>query len=565
MGVQRRIADIQPFAELAQGPTTVVYKGYQRALDRFVLLKVLRRNVGHDEALARRFEEEARLVAQIQHPNVVAVYAFGREDGQSYLAAEFVDGVDLRGLLAQGPLPVELATFVLLEAARGLQAAHTHGILHRDLKPSNLLIGHGGHVKLTDFGMASLLDDDAALEVRGTPAYLAPEQVRGAAPAKTSDLFSLGATFFEMLTARPAFTGADAGGLLDAVLHHDPLPRLERFADVPEGAHRICARLLAKDPARRYPGVEALMDDLEAFRAAAGLTTGAAALAAYQEAPDAYRHAAQAAPAPVEARAAVPDGVPAPRRRARYAVGLALAVLLSGSLAGALLLRDAEPDAANGPTPEEAQGLRQPVVDASSPPVPTQAPSEDEPTAGDATRTEVPEAKPAAVTPSPQPAAVTPLRADSSDAAEKQAGETGTLRVNASPWAAVFVDGDSVGATPLSRPLSPGVHRVTLKNPSFPVHVAQVDIAASEETPLNVSLWDLVGTLRMEVSPWADVVVDGRWRDTTPLERPLILTPGRHTLRLRHRDLGAWDTTLTVEAGQELVLRVNLHARLGNH
>ena len=217
-----KIADIQPFAELARSATTVVYKGYQRSLGRFVLLKVLQPGLGHDDERVLRFEAEARLIAQVQHPNVVAIYAAGYDDGQAYLAAEFVEGVDGRELVARGPLPPELAVFIVLEVARGLQAAHAHGILHRDLKPSNILISHAGQVKLTDFGMASLADDEAGGEVRGTSGYLAPELVRGEPPTEASDLFSLGVTFYEALAGRAAFTGADTGALLDAVLHEPP-------------------------------------------------------------------------------------------------------------------------------------------------------------------------------------------------------------------------------------------------------------------------------------------------------------------------------------------------------
>ncbi len=566
MGVHRRIADIQPFAELARGPTTVVYKGYQRALDRFVLLKVLRGAVGHDEALARRFEEEARLIARVQHPNVVAVYAFGREDGQPYLAAEFVEGVDLRRLLEAGALPVELAAFVLLEAARGLHAAHACGVLHRDLKPANLLLAHEGRVKLTDFGMASLVEDDAAPEVRGTPGYLVPEQVRGAPPAPAADLFSLGATFFEMLAGRPAFAGAETGALLDAVLHHDPLPDLQRFADVPEALRQICARLLARDPAARYADAGTLVADLEAVRDACGFTAGAAALRAYLEDPDAYRRAAQKTPgaaAPPERYPASPRR-PARRRRVRYALGLALAVLLAGAVAGGVLLQGGAQRAAPPPAPEALDVPRQQVADAAPPTAPPQTEPEAAVAAERAqtVRQDKPEAAPPALQDLPEPTPA-PAQADSGAAVAAEPGGTGTLLVDAQPWADVFVDGDSVGRTPLRQPLPAAAYRVTLKNPLFPTHTRRVEIGAGEDRPVNVSLWSLVGRFSLQVSPWADVLVDGAFWDTVPPQRhPLILRPGPHTLRLRHPALGTWDTTFTVRAGEERLLRFNLNALL---
>ncbi|WP_243664868.1 serine/threonine-protein kinase, partial [Rhodothermus marinus] len=176
MGRPERIGDLQPFAELASGPTATVYKAYQASLDRFVLLKILRPELAEDEAFVQRFEEEARLAARVQHPNVVAVYAFGREGPHVYFATEFVEGVSLRELLAHGPLPPALALYITAEVARGLKAAHEKGVLHRDLKPANILISLEGQVKLTDFGMASLLTQGGNDEVRGTPGYLRPSR-----------------------------------------------------------------------------------------------------------------------------------------------------------------------------------------------------------------------------------------------------------------------------------------------------------------------------------------------------------------------------------------------------
>ncbi|NBC17142.1 MAG: protein kinase, partial [Bacteroidetes bacterium] len=341
MGGHRRIGDIQPFAELAQGTATVVYKGYQPSLERFVLLKVLRPAFSQDTELVERFEQEARLAASIQHPNVVAIHAHGQDDGQPYLAAEFVDGVDLKTLLEHGPLPPELATFVTLEAARGLQAAHRRDVLHRDIKPENILIADEGQVKLTDFGLASLIDESADVEVRGTWSYLAPEVIRGATPTAAADLFSLGATLFEMLTARVPFSGPDTSAVLDDVLHHDPLPLLDRLAAVPDELHATCAHLLAKRPQDRYASAHALIEALNVVRSDQGWTTEGDALARYLAAPDAYASPPPAAPAQTaeasaeaEPLSSTPDA-PAPRRWPRRVL---LAVVIAGlAVTGTLL------------------------------------------------------------------------------------------------------------------------------------------------------------------------------------------------------------------------------------
>ena len=585
---QRKIADIQPFAELAQGSTTVVYKGYQQGLDRFVLLKVLRPGLGHDDERLRRFEDEARLIAQVQHPNVVAVYAAGRDDGQAYIAAEFVDGFDLRDLAAQRPLPPELAIFIVLEAARGLQAAHAHGILHRDLKPSNILIAHEGQVKLTDFGMASFLEGEDGAEVRGTPGYLAPELVQGAPPTKASDLFSLGATFYEILAGRAAFAGDDTGALLDAVLHHDPLPRLERFTDLPEAVRRICARLLAKDPAARYPDANALIDDLEAFRAAHGVTIGAAALKTYLEDPETYwrlQRAQVTLALPVEPttvpeaedRSGVPPARPARSGRVRWAWGGALVLLVVGGLGGSLILKDAPPPSPPPPAEpveEVADRLPEAAIDQSVPPGETDAAeatpaitmAEPEPEAPQ--QTEQPEAidppaEDAEETPPPVEADTTAMALVAGTPPDTAAAVVpGTLSVEVQPWADVYVDDELMGRTPFAPlTLAAGTYRITFKNPQFPTHDTEMTIRAGETETIRFSLWDLVGRLSLEVSPWAVVVIDGVVRDTIPLERPLIVEPGDRRLALRHPNLGVLDTLITVVPGEIKTLQFNLNKR----
>ncbi|MFQ5751184.1 MAG: serine/threonine protein kinase, partial [bacterium] len=222
MATLKQIGDIQIFAEIYQGATTFVYKGFQPALDRFVFLKVLRPEFGQDENLSRSFEEEAKFIAKIQHPNVVTIFDYGRFEKWIYFAAEFIEGYNLSELLRFKKLPPELAYFILLESSKGLKAAHDKNILHKDIKPSNILISHDGQVKITDFGMADLrltAKSEMEYEVKGTLAYFSPEQILGEQLNKYSDIFSLGATFYEMLTGAPAFSGNNTSEYFDSILN----------------------------------------------------------------------------------------------------------------------------------------------------------------------------------------------------------------------------------------------------------------------------------------------------------------------------------------------------------
>ena len=569
MGVaQQKIADIQPFAELARSATTVVYKGYQRSLGRFVLLKVLQPGLSHDDERVRRFEAEARLIAQVQHPNVVAIYAAGRDDGQAYIAAEFVEGIDGRALMERGPLPPDLAAFVVLEAARGLEAAHIHGILHRDLKPSNILISHDGQVKLTDFGMASLVDEEAGAEVRGTPGYLAPELVRGEPPGEASDLFSLGATFYEALAGRPAFTGAGTAALLDAVLNDDPMPRLERFVDLPEALCPICARLLAKNPDERYPDAPTLIADLEAFRVARGGTMGTAALKTYLDDPEAYRGTVEASfpllpeAGPVlesEDRAALPAR---PVSLRRWAWGAVLAILIAGGLGSGLFLKNGKPASSPVVFTDEATS-RLPEIEASP-----SAGSEEEAGDGRAAMQVGEPDPPEAVVPPPDSSETTALVLDDTTAqemtppavADESVEATGTLQIVVEPWADVYLGDELKGRTPLDPlTLDAGTYRIGLNNPDFPEEYSvDVTVRPGEADSLRVALWEYVGRLRLEISPWAEIAIDGDVGETVAQGKPLLIVkPGRRKLSLRH-SLGVFDTTLTVAPNEVVDLQFNL-------
>jgi len=570
------IGGVQPFAELARGEASVVYKGYRRADNRLVLLKTVRPEGGDDD-LAARFAEEARLAAQVEHPNIVAVLDAGRDGATAYLITEFVEGLDLGALIGQGPLPPALAAYVLHEAAQGLAAVHAEGILHRDLKPANLLISSDGAVKLTDFGLASLAPTGtgepgaADVEVRGTLGYLAPEIVRGDPPSPAADLFSLGAVLVEMLTGRPAFTRETTGATLDAILHHDPTPALAADPRVPSALAALAADLLEKDPQRRPTSAAAVLDALAPIRTE--YPADADDLAVYLSDPEAYAPPVpRAAPEPPKTtdRAAI-QGASASRRRVGWRVAAGVLVLVILGVIGASLVSERQAVPAEEPArdsiasfaPDSAESTSaappDTVREASPPPIVEEPERPDvtpDPIASDSDEGPEPAAFGEDVEPEPAEAA----QPDSLGGRFEAEGTPGTLVVVAEPWAQVRVDGEDVGTTPLGAlSLPPGRRTVTFENPDFPSRSVVVDIESGEEERLAVSLWDLVGRVTLVVSPWAEVSVDGAYWDTVPpQERPLVLTPGTHRLVFSHPTFGTQETTLRIAAGESRTLRINL-------
>lgn len=239
-------------AQIAAGGIGEVWRAHDLVLDRPVAVKMLRSEyAGQPQALAR-FRAEARQAGSVSHQSIAQVYDYGEGGpaGSPYLVMELVDGPALADVLATGPLDAASALDVLAQAAAGLQAAHAVGVVHRDIKPANLVIGPGGQVKITDFGIAYAAGSAQLTEtgmVLGTPAYLAPEQLAGDGASPASDLYALGVVGYECLTGTRPFRGEP---IEVAAAHRDlPLPPLG--AAVPTAAAALVAELTAKDPAAR--------------------------------------------------------------------------------------------------------------------------------------------------------------------------------------------------------------------------------------------------------------------------------------------------------------------------
>jgi serine/threonine protein kinase len=257
---------------LGRGGMGVVYLARQSRLQRLVALKMILAG-GHagDEQLAR-FRTEGEAAARLQHPNVVQIHEVGDHEGLPFYSLEFVAGGSLASKLDGTPWQSRPAAQLVETLARAVHAAHRRGIVHRDLKPANVLLATDGTPKITDFGLAKLLDDGAGPtgtgDIMGTPSYMAPEQtgqrVQPIGPA--TDVYALGAILYELLTGRPPFKGATAMDTVLQVVNDEPVPPRRLQPKVPHDLETVCLKCLCKEPAMRYASAEALADDLHRFQ-----------------------------------------------------------------------------------------------------------------------------------------------------------------------------------------------------------------------------------------------------------------------------------------------------------
>jgi tetratricopeptide (TPR) repeat protein len=257
--------------ELGRGGMGVVYKANQQGLNRLVAIKmVLGGNHAREEDLIR-FKVEAEAVASIQHPNIVQIYEVGEKDGTPYFSLEFIEGGTLHQRIDGKPLPYDQAAEIAHQLALGMEHFHKRGVIHRDLKPANVLMTLQGSPKITDFGLAKRLEGNSSQtrtgSLMGTPSYMAPEQASGdiRAIGPLSDLYSLGAVLYEMLTGRPPFQGATMLDTIDQVRSQEPVPPRRLQPKIPRDLETICLKCLQKEAPKRYPGATDLADDLRRY------------------------------------------------------------------------------------------------------------------------------------------------------------------------------------------------------------------------------------------------------------------------------------------------------------
>jgi serine/threonine-protein kinase len=458
--------------EIARGAMGVVYKARDPLIDRMVAIKTV--NIGLSsaemEAFERRFFREAKSAGRLNHPNVVIIHDVGKTDDVAYIAMEFLDGRSLREILDSGVvLPPQRIADITAEIAEGLAFAHRNGVVHRDVKPANVMVLSSGAVKITDFGIALLPTGTRTMtgNIFGSPRYTSPEQVMGRPVDGRSDIFSLGAVLYEMLTGKPPFQGGDLNSILKQVLSEPTAPPTSHNPKLPRAFDHIIAKALAKDPKDRYQDADELAHDLRHFDTIEFASAAPSPLPALEH-PTEPKGVPAAGPTAEGALLAVSDagaGLPTSavwwrRPWAIAAIAVAAVVVV---LAFAMRTREPAPAVAAAPETARAVTAGSGTIAAAPASAPASAPAPEP--------AEKP-AAPVAATPSPAP-----LPAVAAAAPPKP---TGRVTFAVTPWGEVYVDGRKRGISPPMQELrvSPGRHVVEIRNTTFPAFQETVDVAA---------------------------------------------------------------------------------------
>jgi serine/threonine-protein kinase len=256
----------RPVRKVGQGGMGVVYQAEDKVLHRNVAYKVLPPSLKDHPKILENFMTEARVAAAINHPNIVTIYDTGRDEEGVFITMEFVEGVSLKDLLDKAKtLSVPDFLDISKQICHGLEFAHSKNVIHRDIKPANIMVSRDKVIKIMDFGLAKILTDSMMdkTSVKGTPLYMAPEQILGEKVDHRADIYSLGCTFYRMVAGRPPFVEGD---VYYHHLHTVPAPPNTLNSAIPERIGRLIQKCLAKDKSKRYQRVKEVLEELEAIK-----------------------------------------------------------------------------------------------------------------------------------------------------------------------------------------------------------------------------------------------------------------------------------------------------------
>lgn len=550
------------------GSVAATYRGFQKSLERQVLVKILHPHLSADLQLVGRFEREAKACASLRDENIISIFDYGKWENSYFIATEWVEGVSLARLVKKaGKLPTTVAMEITRQICKGLSYAHSKGIIHRDIKPANIMVSFEGDVKISDFGLASAKGKPSiTLEgtIVGTPAYMSPEQAQALPLDGKTDIFSLGLTLHEMITGVAVYAAPTYSGSLTKVLTEEVKPIRAIDPSVSPQVGSILAKMLQRDRAKRFDDCKDIISKIEQWASVTGAGLSRSEIASFTSEPSV-----------TEIRPFEPTFK---RRRPLRTTGLAV---LAAALFAALLII--------GPRelPQHTQSVPMDRGTVVEDPMPETVladkgslfidsrPRNAKIKLDDKWITSTTPCVIGGLLPGNHHIILYKPGFDSTGASLNiEAGRRasfsldllskkkgyGLIRFRITPWAKVYIDGKYLDTTPIGKAirLQEGMRVVSFENPDYPAFTESLLVLADSAADVLINLDDKVGYLRIAASPWADVYIDGVKFGTTPISESIVLVTGHHQLSLINPEFQPHVETLYIEPRKTLERLVKL-------
>ena len=496
-----------------------VYLANHIYLSKKIILKVLNTQKLPDQALIERFKREAKLLAKLDHSNIIKVLDFGTSKEYFYISFEYIEGTSLRNILNTKELTLDQKKQLMIQLLKALHYAHSFQIIHRDIKPENVFIDNNLNLKLGDFGLALSSEDNFVTNpysIVGTPSYMSPEQVRGARLTPQSDLFSTGVLLFELFTGKNPFLKENVTLTLNEIMSYSEDSLEGRIKELPEEIRDVIYRLLRKKPEQRYQNAQEALNDMNVSLEQQTLVINR-------------------------------DGKKIKQERTKMVAVIAALVIIFTAIIAIQVFNKNEKNKipASSNTTEPIKDSIQKAAQAST--VPDSAANKQQILNK---QDEKPIDKP------PQNILANNDReAVGND--DNKPNTYGALFVECEPGGDIYIDGEKIGTAPMRQPLTldVGEHNMKLMNPDYPPYNATIAIRHGEETKIRVLLDTLMAYIKCDVFPWGDVYVNGDNKGITPLPELIKVRPGYIKLTVKNRYHKEIDTTIYANKNDTLKLQ----------